>query len=281
MHMATFDLVPHLSMLIGQTQETFPDESNIRLLQFKMWLLFPDDYEIVDNAGRLLAAKLLRDIERAESSSVGPAMTGNRELSAKTLTTLLKKPEYKKMYNALFGTQSWTVLARSKSLSEIDELITRRRSEVETVCEMIDYRFRTIDHGTRTDKEANISRSEFYRWYEHPHGKLSHRTLRERWKHLRDSAPFLYASEKLGLAFVPQNVRSSTSFKAPINRRRLKKFIAHSLYVAHKIQSDIFDTWRLKDLRVDRKRLDSSPFLEVELAKMSEYKIKAAEMRMG
>ncbi|MBR0939248.1 hypothetical protein [Bradyrhizobium jicamae] len=280
--MATFQL-DDLKALLSNEPEAFPHERAIRHLQFRIWLLFPEEYQIVDAVGRIAAAAFLRDYEAENTPRVARAidrMRGDRNATSKFLIQLLKQAEYRELYDALFGRAGWTILAQTPSFDELNRRVVARTKEVETVYEMTDFRFRMLDHNTLDKKaEANISRGEFYRWYEHPHGDLSWRTIRSRWQQLRGSAPFLYANAKLGADFLPSGFARKDLASKGVNKAKLKQFIGVAIYVADKIDSSAFSDYGIEEPLVKPLRPSTQAFEQHEIEKMGKYKDLVDNMR--
>lgn len=281
--MSTFEF-GDIDCLITSRPERFRFEREIRLFQFQTWTYFPDDYKIVDAAGRLAAAALLRAYERAHAKKP-PGMSGYREINSKILIGFLKDRRYGALYDALFRQNGWTEFLDTPGAEEFNAAVLDQRRKAETVSQMIDFLFRAIDHGTMTKKQATISRAEFYRWYKHPNGELSWRTIRSRWSANRTSAPFLYASEILGFKFFPPNFdwrrpKASLAANAP-NQKKIRDFVKTSLYVAEKINSDVLEEFLADQPVAGRLRPATDPLDEGILGKMRLYKDEVTGMRFA
>jgi hypothetical protein len=189
--MSSINVQATLNGLISNEPEKFPYERAIRLFQFQTWIYFSDDQRMADAAGKIAAAAFLRKLEREATKNI-PGIGRGMDVNSKVLIKLLKTRDYGRLYDEFFKEDGWTGLLRTFSVEHFNKSVAERRKEAETVSEMIDFRFRGLDHKTLDAKQSNISRSEFYRWHEHSSGRLSWRTIRTRWKESRDSAPFLY-----------------------------------------------------------------------------------------
>jgi hypothetical protein len=280
----SIDVEAVLNGLISKEPEKFPYERAIRLFQFQTWIYFSDDRRMVDAAGKLAAAAFLRKLERETAKKI-PGIGRRIDVNSKMLIQLLKTRKYSRLYDEFFQENGWTGLLRTFSPEQFNKSVAERRKTFETVSEMIDFRFRGLDHKTLDAKQSNISRSEFYRWYDHPNGPLAWRTIRSRWKDNRDSAPFLYVSERFGgiglPRFDPKRPATTISEGVP-NQQAFKKFVGMSLYVAETIDAHIlFDYPELRDLAVPRLRPKTKPFIDSDLAKMISYKEKRDQMRNG
>jgi hypothetical protein len=276
--MSGFDLVPDLKFLLSDAPDRFAFEREIRLFQFQTWIY---DEEMAQVAGRLAAGALLRSREK---DLIKSKPINRRTINSKVLIRLLKDPDYRSLYDGVFERNGWTELVTTITSETFNRQMFERRKVAETVCEMVDFRFRGIDHATLPPKLFNISRSEFYRWHNHPNGSLSWRTIRSRWQTNRSSAPFLYASERLGYNFFPSTFdparpRKSLAANAP-NQARLRKFMKISFYVAEKLDANVLDEYMGIDkilsgrLRPKTKRLDAD-----QLARIEDYSDNRDRMR--
>lgn len=280
--MSSFDLQAILKSLISTAPEKLPFERAIRLFQFQTWIYFSDDLKMVEAAGKIAAAAFLRKLERGSTKKI-PGMGRGMDVNSKVLIKLLKTQNYSCLYDEFFKEDGWTSLLRTFSTEHFNKSVVERCKAAETVSEMIDFRFRGLDHKMLDAKQFNISRSEFYRWYKHPKGRLAWRTIRSRWKDNRDSSPFLYVSEKFGGIGLPQfdpKRPATTISEAMPNQQKLLKFIGMSLYVAETIDAHILSDYpELKNLAVQRIKPKTSVFTESDSAKMKLYKEKRDEMR--
>jgi hypothetical protein len=234
---------------------------------------------MVDAAGKLAAAVFLRELERETARKIG-GIGGGFDVNSKVLIKLLRTQNYGRLYNEFFQKDGWTGFLITVSPEQFNKAVAGRRKNAETVSEMIDFRFRGLDHNKLNAKQFNISRSEFYRWHEHPNGALSWRTIRSRWKDNRDGAPFLYVNEKFGGLGYPlfDPKRPSTIIADAVHSlKAFRKFVGMSLYVAETIDAGILA--ELSDLAVPRLRPETTPFIESDLAKMNSYEGKREEMR--
>ena len=280
--MSSFDLEATLNCLISTEPEKFQYERAIRLFQFQTWIYFSNDRDMVDAAGKLAAAAFLRKIEH-ETTKKLPGIGRGRDINSKVLIKLLKTRKYSRLYDEFFKEDGFTGLLRTFSPERFNKSVAERHKAAETVSEMIDFRFRGLDHKTLDTKQSNISRSEFYRWYEHPNGSLSWRTIRSRWQDNKDSAPFLYASKKFGGIGLPRfdaKRPAPTLTDAVPRQETIQKFIGMSLYVAEKLDAHILEDYpALRDLDAPRLKPRTAPFIESDLAKMNFYKEKRDVMR--
>ncbi|MHC2274933.1 hypothetical protein ACVME8_001544 [Bradyrhizobium diazoefficiens] len=267
--------VAMLKGIVSGKPEAFPQEHNIRMLQFRTWLLFPDEGKIVDAIGRLAATYVLQQLE----SEKRPARFGRRkDCGSRTLIGLLKDKAYATLYDAFFSSSGWTALLNQHSVRELDKQIEVRKGEVDTVCDMIDFRFRAVEHGSLPVKKAHIAAGELYVWAHPKPGKPTWRTIRKRWAHLKLSAPFLYASEKLGFDFLPAELDGDDFGFERINRKKLKRFLGQAQYVSDKIEHASEEDW--DSLSVTPERPNSAPLRVEQMAFMNDYRQLVSRMRL-
>jgi hypothetical protein len=280
--MMSIDVEAVVNGLISKKPDKFPYERAIRFFQFQTWIYFSDDQRMVDAAGKLAAAAFLRKLERETAKRI-PGIGRGMDVNSKILIQLLKTRQYSRLYNEFFQENGWTGLLTTFSPEHFNKSVAERRKAAETVSEMVDFRFRGLDHKTLDPKQSNISRSEFYRWYKHSNGPLSWKTIRSRWKDNRSSAPFLYANEKFGDIDLPvfDPVRpTKLLLEAVANQEKIRRFVGTSLYVAEVINADILEDYLgLKALAVPRLRPKTLALSESDLVKMNSYKEKRDEMR--
>lgn len=265
-----------LGNIISGKPEMFSHEHGIRLLQFRVWLLFPEENEYVDAVGKWAAVTILSEYEAEHGPRRGFGRPLNR--TSRVLARFLKDDLYACLYDAMFGTTGWTALVDAPSLGELDRSILTRRSEVDTVCDMIDFRFRAVEHGALTSKKANISAGELYVCRKQDAAKRTWRTVRKRWKNLKQSAPFLYASERLGFHFLPPQLEGDDLELDRVNRAKLRHFLRTAAYVASKIEHVDEDNWS-EELRVAPKAPKTAPLRPDQLEFMRNYNELVREMR--
>jgi hypothetical protein len=147
----------------SQRPPAFRFEREMRLYQFQTWIYFPKPLSMakipkplsmVKMAGRLAATKFLQRMEKEYLAS-----RGKRRLNAHRLEDLLQNPDYRALFDggiARYG--GWTKLRLTIRSREFDNEIRKRQKTAQTVCEMIDYRFRYLDHGGLDKREANSQR---------------------------------------------------------------------------------------------------------------------------
>jgi len=258
-------------------REQFPYEREIRLCQFQTWIYFPDTaLDVVRLVGSLMAVKHLNELYRKHF--LRHALISGMQLA-------LKNRSYAKLFEEAVGDYgSWTelVLVLEESF-DFDTDLRERIEKSETVCKMIDYRFRYLDHGGPDNTQANISHSEFFRWK--CGSKLSWKTIRGRWSRNRRSAVFLYVSEGLGLRLSPSfdgvGFFSSDIAQDARNERRIHRFFGTCAYIMKTLKGEngptIYDDIHIPST-VRRIRPTTDPLPASELQKMTLYKSEREEM---
>ncbi|WP_445220462.1 hypothetical protein ACKWRH_10590 [Bradyrhizobium sp. Pa8] len=265
-----------LRQIISGKPEMFSHEHGIRFLQFRVWLLFPEESEYVDAVGKWAATSILREYESDHGPRGGFGRPSDR--TSKILVGFLKDDSYARLYDAMFGTTGWTSLVDTPRFGELNRCIQTRRGEVDTVCDMIDFRFRAVEHGALTPKKANIGAGELYVCLKQGPEKRSWRTVRKRWKNLKQAAPFLYASERLGFDFLPPELDGDELELESVNRAKLRHFLQAAAYVASKIEHVDEDDW-IEELRVVPKAPKTTALKPSQLEFMRSYKELVREMR--
>jgi hypothetical protein len=127
--------------------ELFPFERAVRLLQLQTWIYYPAPSEdMVRMAGRIVATKFLQTMELGVPHR--SLRQRERKVGSDLLREFLERSEYRLLFDSVIGEYGgWTHLLDTLEPSEFDERLRKRIDSSETVCEMIDYRFRYLDHG--------------------------------------------------------------------------------------------------------------------------------------
>jgi hypothetical protein len=164
--------------------------------------------------------------------------------------------------------------------SEFDERLRNRKEKTETVCAMIDYRFRYLDHGGSDRKQANISHSEFFQLKE-PNSPLTWKTIRTRWQANKESAALLYVSEHFDFAPIPTQ---RMAFLSQLVARagdvaRIRRFFGFAAYVMDTLEPGQNKIRIPSDLKRIRPR--TAPLTEEEQNRMLSYKVEKEQMRFG
>ena len=260
--------------------ESFPFERAIRLFQFQTWIYYPTPSEdMVRMAGRIATTEFLQKIEIG--ASYRSLRFHEKKVSSRELIKLLGRPDYQLLFDSVIGEYGgWTHLLDTLEPSEFDERLRKRKDNAETVCTMVDYRFRYLDHGGTDRARANISHGEFYRWKD-PNPPLSWRTIRARWQENRESAAFLYVSEHFDFAPIPVTRMAFLSrlVARAADVARMRKFFGFVAYVI-----DTLEPGQSKiriPAGVKRIRPRTAPLTEEEQGRMLSYETERVEMRLG
>jgi hypothetical protein len=276
-----FDPNEAIELLVspGPSKERFPYERQIRLCQFQTWIYFPGTYgtspEWVRLVGSLAGVKYLNELVRQR---------GRLAPSAADEQRLLKNVNYAKLFDEIVSDYGgWTELVLMlEEMSDFERDLEKRIETAETVCAMIDYRFRYLVHGGTDRKQANISHSEFFRWKDPK--KLSWKKIRERWSRNRQTAVFLYVIERLGLRLSPQfdgvGFFSSDISKDAANIRHLHRFFGTCAYIRKVLDGPENEPDGIHiPHSVERIRPQTEPLSESELERMASYKDERDKMR--
>src|SRR5258708_6420183 len=165
-----FDPNEALELLVSDvalSKQAFPYERQIRLCQFQTWIYFPEDSsDMVRMAGSIAAVKYLNRRERELIQTFATRSSSKTELER-----FLKDPSYTKLFDETFSDYgTWTdFLLLLEEWFDFERELSERIKRAETVCKMIDYRFRFLDHGGTDRHQTNISHSEFFRCKSHTH----------------------------------------------------------------------------------------------------------------
>jgi hypothetical protein len=200
-------VVDTIRLLIGLRESSFPFEREIRLYQLQTWTYFPDKAKRLVVAGRLAAAKFLERIEQQHAKSL-PGKLG----STLRLAALFKIAEYRDLFDAMIAPNGgWLSLLRHMTPRDFDAFVASRHDVAATVADLLDYRYRYLDHGGTDLKLANISHAYVFRFNDRQGGRrLSGSTIRDRWKLQKQSAVFVYVSKKTNFEFFPPKVAAKS-----------------------------------------------------------------------
>jgi hypothetical protein len=276
-----------IDALIGdETALAFPFERELLLYQLQTWIYIPDEYQIpqgakkygvVNDAGILAAAKFLERLGRKYLE-----VKGLLKHSTVRLAKCLENEEYRSLYNTVLKRHGgWTCLLYAASTASIDKIINGRRKNAETVCEIMDYRFRFLDHGGTDRRQANISHGQCFRYMNKKH-PLSGKTIKQRWSDNKISAIFLYVSERLGPSFFPPKIESDTFVDEMIERAanlaEIRHFFSTYAYVAEVLKDSKEGNIPIPE-SLERIRPATQPLSDDEKARMLDYKSRVGAMR--
>ena len=141
-------------------QDGFPFEREISLFQFQTWIYVPRPRhtEMVSASSTLAAARFLELRPR----KVVPI---NRRANLREFKKLLSDPEYGGLFEAtLCRKGGWIDLLSVLRPAEFDAAVQQRIKISNAVRDIIDYKFRYLDHGGVDKRQALTNRGEFYVW---------------------------------------------------------------------------------------------------------------------
>jgi hypothetical protein len=278
------DINDTIDLLVSSPQQraaAFPFEREIRLYQFKVWIYRPKPLDMVNMVGQIIATLYLRHIQAGMPKNLLRSIPNQDPLTTRDYVRLFNNPRYRKLFDAVVGEYGgWENLVYVSSPEAFDDELSRRMETTETVCKMIDYRFRYLDHGGPDPQKANISHSEFYRWSDKQQ-PLSWKTIRSRWQANRESAPFLYASENYDFAPPPfgrMGFLYSLSAAAD-ERQRIQKFFGFAAYIIDKLDPKGQSTIVIPS-HIKRRRPPTKPLTDEELQRMSKYEDRSEREKM-
>lgn len=224
-------------------------------------------------------------------ASVRKVVPINRRADLREFKKLLDDPEYGRLFEAtLCRKGGWIDHLSVLRPAEFDDAVQQRIKISNAVCDIIDYKFRYLDHGGMDKRQALTNRGEFYVWKKE---KISWRTIRKRWEESKYGAVFLYVSEKLGLKFAPAPVDvTPEKFVQDLYRRAhdlafIRKFLGTCAYVSEKIshypkhesEDDDDDPYPAIPLSVGRIRPRTQPLSPGDLELMSRFEEEKVDMR--
>jgi hypothetical protein len=265
-----------ITLLIGDREPAFVYEREIRLFEFQTWIYFPGSRRD-QRAARLLAgARFLEQIQQEKLHT--------DTLYARRLRQLLKQGnDYQKLYDKIFASSGGLTQLRNTRLAhDFDEGVRIRKWEAYDVCEIIDYRFRHLDHGGDASK-GTITYGQVYRTKE-PGKAISYKTLKRRWSQNRASAEFLYVSEKLGVSLRPPALRRKAfvdriSAQAA-NKEYLQRFFGQCAYVIKILHGQKAEQHQPQvPASIKPIQPSTSPLGPEEIARVSNYKEESRRMK--
>jgi hypothetical protein len=283
------NLISEVELLVSDPsakQVAFPFQREISLFQFQTWIYFPRPlHSEMVNASSILAAARFLELRR---KTIIPM---NRRADLSGFKKLLDDDEYGRLFEAILCRKGgWIDLLSVPRPAEFDDAVQRRVKTSSTVCDMIDYKFRYLDHGGADKRQAMTNRAEFYVWKK---DGVSWRTVRDRWGESKYAAVFLYVSEKLGLQFSPTPISvASDKFTQTLCRQAhgvesIRTFFATCAYVSEKIshyakhesEDDDDDPFPAIPLSVKRIRPQTLPLSPHDLDLMSRFEEEKVDMR--
>lgn len=144
--------------LVGEWGEpAMPFEHELLLYCFQTWIYFAEPESATRTAMTLAAAVFLQELGKKYLEAKRPLTV--------TLEKCLADEGYRSLYDAALRTEGgWTALMKEPSLADFDKKLRDRKVKADAVCDIIDYRFRYLEHGGKRKQDANISHGQYYRW---------------------------------------------------------------------------------------------------------------------
>lgn len=166
--------------------------------------------------------------------------------------------------------------------SEFDDHVASRHDVAATVADLLDYRYRYLDHGGTDLKFANISHAYVFRFNNKEKGSaISGSTIRGRWKEQKQSAVFVYVSEKTNFNVFPRRVGVKQFLdrltQDVTNHLGLKAYFGTCAYVAESFgpdEQDILIDCFPPSSELTRIRLETDPLplVDGQIDKLANYK---------
>jgi hypothetical protein len=121
------------------------------------------------------------------------------------LIALLKIDEYRDLFDAAFSTHDgWMKLINTITPSVYDKTINDDLKDVQVAADLMDFRFRYLDHGGTNKKLVNLNHAFVYCYKNRAKKRgWSGRSIRKKWASYKRQAVFLYVSENFGFNFKP------------------------------------------------------------------------------
>lgn len=266
-------VIDTIRLLLGKRKPEFSFEKETRLFELQTWAYqqyFSDEDEWYEeerpktkDAFALSATKFLRHMEELYESA--PTIeTGSSE----HLVSLFEIADYRRLFDeAMTREGGWLTLVGRITYNEFDNIIANNIEQAATVSDLMDYRFRYLDHGGIDKKLSNISHAYVYRFNQKKEGRsVSGKTIRNRWLAFKSTAVFIYVSEKTGFRFRPRSLTDKAFIEGIVAEANdvaaLTKYFGRCAYVAEKFSpgdnEPIIDCFPGSS-ELDRIRLDTKP----------------------
>jgi hypothetical protein len=269
-----------IQLLIGLLKPGFPFEREIKLHELQSWVCFSDrDGEMPKDAGTRAAVHFLDRIEQHEKSLRGAPGSAGR------LQSLLKIDAYRRLYESEIGSRGgWKYLFQIKPPSEFNAEIKSYEKSARTVTDVMDFRLRAKDHGH--ESRSNLTHAfVFLRNDPDKPKKPSGSAIKKHWKRQKESAVFVYVSQKTGFRFFPREVGTKQFLEDLTAEARnmdgLKEYFGRCASVAEKFGDEF--AWMLECFpnakQLPRIQLKTEPLSQVEMDRLSNYSEDAAEFK--
>lgn len=270
-----YDINHAVETLLGDWGEPeMPFEHELFLYRFQTWIYFPKPASITHTAITLAAAVFLEELGRKYQKAKRPLTM--------TLERCIADHGYRSLYDTALRTEGgWTALLREPSIADFDKQLRDRKVDADVVCDIIDYRFRYLEHGGKRKQDANISHGQFYRWKKH---RKSGRTIRSRWSNNKESAIFLYVNERLDQFMVPPEINGDGFIKSisaqAADQDRTAEYFGICKYVAKTLSgSDPNEQMVQIPSSAEPRRPNTTPLSQTEMKWMEDYASESDKMR--
>lgn len=185
------DLDSFAELLMGDREEEFAWEREVRLFQFQTWIAFPTREMIAPTvAGRLIATLILDKIS-------------DQARTAKELSVALRARDYRELFDGVIGAYGgWTEMGFAGNSGDIftDRARKRVKTNFEHVAQIVEERIklaRQNDGGKRV--RASPARAISNLVQAGRNGPMvQDRSLHQKWQRSRDSAFFMFLVQRCG-----------------------------------------------------------------------------------
>jgi hypothetical protein len=287
-----------IRLLIGGRAENFPNERAIRLYQFQIWTLFPNNRHF-RLAGLTAATKLLERIQDDifveqedyvqrestpwEASWVNlndrPSLTINR------ICALGKNSTFHAIFNTFIADLGGPhALLNALPPSKLDENVQKRIEKCSVVTNLIDYRFRYVRNIRSDDNASDNRHAKFFMWWPtrkiaggrgvRSPGKAPSTKTTDKWLHEWElTATFLYLNDHCGFRQFPapadDELFTDHLLESANDCSELKRFFGAYAFVQECLNPEGKLDRVLES--IPRVAIDTAPFTQRELATLNAY----------
>jgi hypothetical protein len=265
-----FDLDDTVELLCGKRAETFLHERFIRLIQLRTWIWFPDNYEIVLDAGRLAATAILNKWEFRPFPPQVLGVTLDRSITMEDLYTLSQSKKYRDLFDAVIAPgRGWSAaVLYGLRPDTFNKQINDRAARGRMIAELINYRLRAMLNG-RGGSEANISHAVFFNSRIDKEGHSARSTFKW-WGVLKRSSAFIYLIEKHGYSMSAPNLEVDQIWTEAeetfIDKAELQRFFSQYAFI-----TETFEDSDLVTISAEPSRIRVKPFSDSEAAIIDAY----------
>jgi hypothetical protein len=187
-----------IELLVSDIEAEHAYQRPIELFALYAWMLFPRSKRMRQDARLLASVKLLRKLERKFSKNIC------EKNSASALRKFLRQDAFQSLYDQeISPLGGWTRLATTMTYAEFGDEAEKKFSDLEIVADLLDFRFRYLNHGGAM-KNGNIMHGHVFRWWQGRTAsmpRISRDSIQKRWKDNKASAIFAYTAQKFGAQF--------------------------------------------------------------------------------